>query len=125
LFVGDGPERARAEALARELGVHGDVRFLGEQLDVARLLAQADLFLLPSDSESFGLAALEAMSCGVPVVASRIGGLPEVVKDGETGLLVPPGDGGAFTIAATALLADPARREKMAKAARADALARF
>ena len=89
-LVGDGPERAAAEALARELGVAGDVELVGEHGDLPALLAGAAAFLLPSETESFGLAALEALAAGIPVVASRVGGLPEVVRDGEDGFAVTP-----------------------------------
>lgn len=90
VLVGDGPDREAAEAEAERLGVARQVFFLGKLDSVADLLRSADLFLLPSSSESFGLAALEAMACGVPVLASRVGGLPEVVVDGEGGALVSP-----------------------------------
>jgi N-acetyl-alpha-D-glucosaminyl L-malate synthase BshA len=91
VLVGDGPDRINAEAEAERLGVPDDVFFLGKLDTVADLLQTADLFLLPSTTESFGLAALEAMACGVPVLASGVGGLPEVVIDGDCGWLVPPG----------------------------------
>ncbi len=87
VMVGDGPDRTDAEEEAHELGVEQDVRFLGRIDLVAPLLASADVFLLPSKTESFGLSALEALATGVPVVASNVGGLPEVVRDGETGFL--------------------------------------
>jgi L-malate glycosyltransferase len=119
VLVGDGPERPRAEALARELGVAAAVRFLGAQLDFRDVLQQADVFLLPSETEGFGLAALEALACGVPVVGSRVGGLPEVVAEGQTGLLCPPGDVPAMAAAVRRLLGDPALRQSMAGAARA------
>jgi N-acetyl-alpha-D-glucosaminyl L-malate synthase BshA len=109
VFVGDGPERPAAEALAEELGLLPDVRFLGKVDAVADLLRCADLFLLPSASESFGLAALEALACGVPVVATDVGGLPDVVQDGVTGALVPVGDTEALAGRSVALLSDPAR----------------
>jgi N-acetyl-alpha-D-glucosaminyl L-malate synthase BshA len=125
ILVGDGPERADVERLAASLGVSDKVAFLGEQLQMGRFLAQADLFLLPSEQESFGLAALEALASGVPVVATRVGGLPEVVRHGETGWLVPVGDPPALAEAVLKLLADEPRRAAMGRAARADALARF
>lgn len=92
ILVGDGPERNEAERTARELGVEGNVRFVGKQNALVDLLSCADIFLLPSQSESFGLSALEAMACGVPVVASNIGGIPEVVKHRETGFIAELGD---------------------------------
>ena len=87
MMVGDGPDRVDAEAEARELGVQDSVFFLGKIDTVAPLLAGADLFLLPSSSESFGLSALEALASGVPVIGTDAGGMPEVVRDGETGVL--------------------------------------
>jgi N-acetyl-alpha-D-glucosaminyl L-malate synthase BshA len=87
LLIGDGPERSRCEELSRKLGLTADIRFLGKQDAVEELLAVSDLFLLPSASESFGLAALEAMACQVPVISSDVGGIPEVNIDGETGFL--------------------------------------
>ncbi len=92
LMIGDGPERQHAETLARSLCTTLDVRFLGKQEAVEELLAVADVFLLPSESESFGLAALEAMACEVPVVSSNAGGIPEVNIDGKTGFLLNVGD---------------------------------
>ncbi|MEO0731787.1 MAG: N-acetyl-alpha-D-glucosaminyl L-malate synthase BshA, partial [Bacteroidota bacterium] len=87
LLIGDGPERSRCEDLSRRLGLSQDIRFLGKQDAIEELLAVSDVFLLPSESESFGLAALEAMACQVPVVSSNVGGIPEVNIDGETGFL--------------------------------------
>ena len=92
VLVGDGPDRDAAEQEADRLKLGRDVRFLGKVDNVADILRGSDLFLLPSETESFGLAALEAMACAVPVLASAVGGLPEVVVDGETGFLTPPGD---------------------------------
>ncbi|GAB1371273.1 hypothetical protein MASR1M45_13350 [Candidatus Kapaibacterium sp.] len=92
VLIGDGPERSDAEKLSRELGVSEHVRFLGKQHALVDLLSAADIFLLPSQSESFGLSALEAMSCGTPVVASNIGGIPEVVIHGEGGYVSEFGD---------------------------------
>ena len=104
LMVGDGPERARAFELAQQLGVIGRVHFLGSFPDVQTVMGIADLFLLPSNKESFGLAALEAMSCEVPVVAARAGGIPEVVEDGVTGRLAEVGDVDAMAHAALEIL---------------------
>lgn len=125
VLIGDGPERPRVEALVHELGLAADVRFLGEQLHFVPFLQDADVFLLPSETESFGLAALEALSCGVPVVASRAGGLPEVISDGETGLLAPVGDVAAMAAAVVKIVSDDALQARMGAAARAAALARF
>ena len=116
LLVGDGPDRALCEQRARELGVHDRVRFLGKQDPVEEILAVADLFLMPSGSETFGLAALEAMACGVPVVSTDIGGLPELVIDGVTGLLAPLGDVDAQALAASRILSDDALHARMAEA---------
>ncbi len=92
VMIGDGPDREAAEALAEKHGIQNDVLFLGKQNEVMRKLSQADLFLLPSQLESFGLAALEAMACEVPVIATNVGGLPEVVESGIDGYLVEPGE---------------------------------
>jgi len=125
VLVGDGPERPAAEALGRSLGVADGMRFLGETVDLPQILRGGDVFLLPSETESFGLAALEAMSCGVPVVASDVGGIPEVVVHGETGLLAPVGDIAAMAAAALRILADPALATRLGRAARARAETRF
>jgi len=125
VMVGDGPERVTAEHEARELGVADHTHFLGRIDTVAPLLASADLFLLPSQSESFGLSALEALACGVPVVASRAGGLPEVVEDGVTGALRDVGDVDAMAAAAVDILGDPARWARMSAAAASEARRRF
>jgi len=121
LMVGDGPDRPDAEKEAEELGVTADVRFLGRFDTVETLLQATDLFLLPSQTESFGLAALEAMACGAPVVASRAGGLPEVVDDGVNGILEPVGSVEAMGRRAVELLRDPARYQTMREAAIAKA----
>jgi len=121
IMIGDGPERDDAEREARELGVAADVRFLGRIDTVAPLLQQSDLFVLPTQSESFGLAALEAMACGVPVVGSRAGGLPEVIEDGVSGILEPPGSVEAMGRRASELLRDPERHRAMAESAAARA----
>jgi len=113
VMVGDGPDRSEAESEAEQLGVRGSVRFLGRLDRVATILQASDLFLLPSQTESFGLAALEAMACGAPAVASRAGGLPEVIEDGVNGILEPPGSVEAMGRRAVDLLRDPARYEAM------------
>ncbi|MDX1665737.1 MAG: N-acetyl-alpha-D-glucosaminyl L-malate synthase BshA [Saprospiraceae bacterium] len=92
LLIGDGPERRNAESLCRKIGLCHEIRFLGKQDAVEELLAVADLFVMPSESESFGLAALEAMACEVPVISTNVGGLPEVNIHGETGFLSDVGD---------------------------------
>jgi len=92
LLVGDGPERINAEQLCRDLGNYDDIRFLGKLDAIEEVLSVADLFLMPSESESFGLAALEAMACEVPVVSSNAGGLPELNINGETGFLSDVGN---------------------------------
>jgi N-acetyl-alpha-D-glucosaminyl L-malate synthase BshA len=125
VMVGDGPERIDAEQEARQLGVQDRVFFLGKLEAVAPLLASADLFLLPSQSESFGLSALEALATGVPVIGTRVGGLPEVVRDGETGALCSVGDVDGMSRAAVALLRDEARWQAASTLAAADARARF
>jgi N-acetyl-alpha-D-glucosaminyl L-malate synthase BshA len=125
VMVGDGPDRGAAEQEARDLGVHEHVYFLGKLDAVAPLLASADLFLLPSENESFGLSALEALACGVPVVCSNAGGLPEVVRDGVTGSLRPVGDVEAMAAAALAILGDRVKWDSMSAAAAKDARTRF
>ena len=125
LLVGDGPDRARAEERCRRGGCCGAVTFLGNIAAVEEVLVGADLFLLPSESESFGLAALEALSCAVPVIASTAGGIPEVVRDGVDGLLFEVGEVAAMAAGAIGLLADRERHARFAAAARAGAVERF
>jgi len=117
LLAGDGPEVATARRVARQLDVAAKVHLLGAQENVLPLLSIADLFLLPSEQESFGLAALEAMACEVPVVASNAGGLPEVIQHGVTGFLHPVGDVDAMAGSGVALLSDAALHARIADAA--------
>ncbi len=125
VLIGDGPDRSAAEWLAHDLGIHARIHFLGKQERVSELLALADLFLMPSQLESFGLAALEAMACKVPSIATRVGGVPELIDDGVTGLLFPVGDVDAMAAGALSLLNDPSRLNEMREAARKTAQKRF
>ena len=118
VLVGDGPDLPHGLALARDLGVAGDVRAVGEQGDVRSLLSASDVFLLPSATESFGLAALEAMACEVPVIASRVGGLPEVIESGVNGYLHEPDDLDGMAASAVALLTDRDLRRRIGTAGR-------
>jgi N-acetyl-alpha-D-glucosaminyl L-malate synthase BshA len=125
VLIGDGPDRSAAEWLAHDLQIHDKVHFLGKQERVSELLPLADLMLMPSELESFGLAALEAMACKVPAIATRVGGVPELIDDGITGLLYPVGDVEAMSAGAIALLKDRDRLETMRDEARKTARARF
>lgn len=125
VMVGDGPDRPRAIERARELGVLDQTVFLGKHDSVDELLACADVFLLPSESESFGLAALEAMACGTPVVASDVGGIPEIVESGTSGYLHPMGDIDAMAESTLALLDDVEHWRAASAASRAIAVERF
>ncbi len=125
VMVGDGPDRAEAEAYAISHGFADEVRFTGKTLDIGSVLACSDAFLLPSSTESFGLAALEAMSYGVPVIASRTAGLPEVVRHGVDGFLEPVGDVQAMAEDALTLLRDAALRKRLGESARKRALDTF
>jgi len=125
VMVGDGPDRQDAEQEARRLGVDKHVQFLGKIDSVAPLLAAADLFLLPSNAESFGLSALEALASGTPVIGANVGGLPEVVSDGETGVLCGVGDVSGMANAAIQLLRDEKKWGAMSAAAAQDARTRF
>jgi N-acetyl-alpha-D-glucosaminyl L-malate synthase BshA len=125
LIVGDGPELGRTEQSIRDLGLTEQVELIGEARDMVALLSVSDLFLLPSLQESFGLSALEAMACGVPVVASNVGGLPEVVDDGVTGFLHPPDQAARMAESAVRLLSDPALHARMAAEGARRAMERF
>jgi L-malate glycosyltransferase len=125
LMIGDGPDRSRAEAFAREHGLRNRVTFLGNVPNLEELLGACDLFLLPSEAESFGMAALEAMTSEVPVIATRAGGLPEVVDDGETGYLVEVGNVAAMAERGIEILRDEQRAKRMGRRAREVAIERF
>ena len=125
VLVGDGPERSAAEWLVRDLHIQEKVHFLGKQEKVNELLPLADLLLMPSELESFGLAALEAMACKVPSIATRVGGVPELIDDGVTGLLHAVGDVDAMAQGAVGLLQDKARMKAMRDAGRKTAQSRF
>ena len=125
LIAGDGPRYAELRALAQRLDVEHQVRFLGHTEDVPSLLAQADVFVLPSRSEAFPNAVLEAMATGLPIVASGVGGILELVEDGVTGLLVPPGEAPMLADRLCRLMNDPALASRLGHAARAEALARY
>lgn len=118
LFVGDGPERTTVEAMCRELGTCEHVRFLGKQENVEDILSLSDVFMMPSASETFGLAALEAMSCGVPVISSDVGGLPELNRDGETGFVCKLGDVQGMADRAVAMFSDPELHKRLQDGAR-------
>jgi N-acetyl-alpha-D-glucosaminyl L-malate synthase BshA len=125
VMIGDGPDRPAAEEETRMLGVADSVSFLGKLDQIAPLLAAADLFLLPSQSESFGLSALEALASGVPVIGTDAGGLPEVVRNGETGVLCGVGDIPGMAAASLEILQDRKRWSEMSELASADARERF
>ncbi len=125
MLVGDGPDYGRTQALVHELGLADRVHFVGVVDEVAPLLSAADLLLLPSETESFGLVALEAMASGVPVVASRVGGLPEVVEHGVTGYLAPVGDVEAMAEFSLRILSDCEVRKRFGEAARERAVRLF
>jgi glycosyltransferase involved in cell wall biosynthesis len=118
LLVGDGPDRASLEAEVSRLGLQDAIALTGTRDDVPELLARADVFALSSRSEGAPLSILEAMAAGLPVVSSRVGGVPELVVDGETGLLVPPGDPAAMAAALGRLLADAGLRRRLGAAGR-------
>jgi L-malate glycosyltransferase len=125
VLIGDGPDRSAAEWLAHDLEINDKIHFLGKQERVNELLPLADLMLMPSQLESFGLAALEAMACRVPTIATKVGGVPELIDDGVSGLLYPVGDVAAMADGAIRLLKDRERLEVMRDAARKTARSRF
>lgn len=125
VLVGDGPDRSAAEWLAHDLGIQSKVNFMGKQERVNELLPLADILLMPSELESFGLVALEAMACKVPSIATGVGGVPELIDDGVTGLLYPVGDVEAMSRGALSLLKDRAMLESMREAGRKTAQKRF
>jgi len=118
ILIGDGPDRSQCEILARELGIHDHVRFVGKQTDIVNILSVAHLFLMPSQSESFGLSALEAMACEVPVISSSVGGLPELQVHGQTGYIAEFGDIDRMARYAIDLLTNSAKHKAFAAAAR-------
>ena len=125
VLVGDGPDRSNCENLCRELQLGDSVKFLGKQAELVELLSASDLFLMPSQSESFGLSALEAMACEVPVISSSVGGLPELVVHGETGYIAEIGDVERMAKYAVELLSNNTRRDMFAKAGRKRAVENF
>ncbi len=125
LLVGDGPDRPKVEQHCRRCDICDSITFVGHMAPVEEILVGADLFLLPSEIESFGLAALEALACKVPVIATSVGGLPEVVRHGVDGMLFEVGDVDAMGAAAVEILRDPERHARMAEAARQGAVERF
>jgi N-acetyl-alpha-D-glucosaminyl L-malate synthase BshA len=122
ILVGDGPDRSNCEILVRELGLQEHIRFLGKQLELVPILSATDLFLMPSQSESFGLSALEAMACGVPVVSSSVGGLPELQVHGQTGYIAEIGDIDRMARYAIELLTNDGKHKLFMEAARKRAL---
>jgi len=125
MLIGDGPDRSIAEYLAREHHIQDRVHFIGKQDNVNELLPLADLMLMPSEMESFGLAALEAMACGVPSISTDVGGVPELIEDGHNGLLFGVGDVDSMSAAAIALLRDEPRLRRMSEAGRRTAQDHF
>jgi L-malate glycosyltransferase len=125
VMMGDGPDRGAAEYIVRKKNLSKDVFFMGKQDNVREKLGLADLFLLPSEEESFGLAALEAMACEVPVIATNVGGVPEVVTDGVDGYLIAPHDVQAGAERALEILTRPDRGRSMGQKARVNARAKY
>src|SRR6185437_5817709 len=125
LLIGDGPDRSQAEWLARRLRIQDRIHFLGKQAGVSDLLPLADLMLMPSELESFGLAALESMACRVPAIATAVGGVPELIEDGINGRLFAVGDVEGMARACIELLNDGKQYDAMATAARQTAQKRY
>jgi N-acetyl-alpha-D-glucosaminyl L-malate synthase BshA len=125
LMIGDGPDRSAAEWIAHRKGIQDRVHFLGKQSSVSEILPLADLLLMPSELESFGLVALEAMACRVPTIATRVGGVPELIEDGVNGRLFSVGDVEGMAEGALELLRDSDRYHAMAEAARRTAQSRY
>ena len=125
LMVGDGPDRSKMEQLSREKGLHDNILFLGKQENVETVLASSDIFILPSEEESFGLAMLEAMACGIPCVSTNAGGLSEVNIHGETGYTVNIGDINSFVEHLDELISDTKVRKKFGENAREVAISKF
>lgn len=121
LMIGDGPDRLKVEELARSMGIYSDIRFLGKQEHISEILSISDLFLLPSETESFGLSALEAMACGVPIISSNAGGLPEINDEGKTGFQSNVGDVESMSKNAIYILSDEQRLHDFKVAATAHA----
>ncbi len=121
-LIGDGPDRSQCELLARDMGLHEHIKFLGKQTDIVNILSAAHLFLMPSQSESFGLSALEAMACEVPVVSTSVGGLPELQVHGKTGYIAEIGDIDRMARYAIDLLTNPSKHAQFAAAARQRAM---
>ncbi len=125
ILAGDGPDRSLCELLVRELGIQDHVRFLGKQTELVPILSSADLMLMPSQSESFGLAALEAMACGVPVISSSVGGLPELQVHGQTGYIAEIGDISRMAKYAVELLGNDTKMAMFRQACRTRAVEHF
>jgi N-acetyl-alpha-D-glucosaminyl L-malate synthase BshA len=125
LMVGDGPERGNTERLARKYGIENNIHFYGKQDNIEEFIGISDLLLLPSETESFGLVALEAMACEVPVIATNVGGVPEVVRNGKDGFLTEPGNVEKMTDFSLKILEDDSTRVLMGKTARQSARDRF